>query len=211
MAAWPGCVDAAVVHDHHGAIEFLGDYIGRGEIAAHVLVLGFGADQAAVERVDEHDAGLSAPSCALMSSIRASASAIRLSRPSPGRTARWRAVVPPERLDAGREAVAPFKGEVDDGGLLHSPAAVIPAQRNVQAEVDGPKALAAFRRSPDDGKPGAGQQAFDQIAAPLRVDSDVFECDEREPRGGVASSRAVRARAGENQNRSAERCRPGRA
>src|SRR4051794_24666385 len=42
-------------------------------------------------------------------------------------------------------------------------AAVAPAERHVHQQIEHPEALAAFRRPPNNGKPGARDNAFHQI------------------------------------------------
>jgi hypothetical protein len=57
MTAWPAGVDSAMVDDGDKATECLFDLGGAGQVRGHVLIFGFGTDQAAVEGIDEYNAG----------------------------------------------------------------------------------------------------------------------------------------------------------
>src|SRR5215471_9465051 len=89
-------------------------------------------------------------------------------------------MMPAKCLDTSRETVAPLQRNINYRGLLHLVAPVIPAKRNVHAEVSGPKGFAAFRWSPNDGKSGICEQSFDQIVTALSLEPDVLKGLQRE-------------------------------
>ena len=67
------------------------------------------------------------------------------------------------RLHAFSEARRAFEADVDDGTLANAAAMIFPAERDMHEDVVRPKALAAFRWSPDDDEAAARQNALDAI------------------------------------------------
>jgi hypothetical protein len=54
-------------------------------------------------------------------------------------------------------------GNVQDRTLLNPMAAVFPTERDVHLDVENPKCLSAFGRTPDDGDADARQDAVDEV------------------------------------------------
>src|SRR5262245_37179756 len=59
-------------------------------------------------------------------------------------------------------------------------AAILPTERHVQCEIEGPTAFATLRRPIDDAKPDARQDVFDQVIRAGRK-PDLIERFENEP------------------------------
>src|SRR5215471_11800129 len=150
MAARSGAINAAVVNDDNGTLESLSDRVCSVEIGRHVLVARFRAAKAAIEGVEHHEnRGL-----ALLLNG-GNQSRMVFHQVNAGRhEEKWDfsvgrdVVMLPEGGCTSLKALGALECAIENRSSNDTATAIPPAQRAMHREIERPKALSAFRRTP---------------------------------------------------------------
>src|SRR5262249_34853960 len=95
-------------------------------------------------------------------------------------------VVSSECFLARRQPCPALQADIDYWRLLNAAASVLPAERDMQAEVHRPKTFVALRRTPNHRTAGTREQSFDKIVAAFQVELNVFKCNQRKDRESLS-------------------------
>src|SRR5262245_19871033 len=153
MAARAGAINATMVNDDNGTLERFSDRVCGIEIGRHVLVARFRATKAAIESVEHHQNG-----SRVLLLNGGNQSRVIFHQVHAGQHKQERdfgigrdVVMLPECGRTSLKALGALEGAIDDGSGNDTATAILPAQRAMHREIEGPKTFAALRRTPDGG------------------------------------------------------------